>query len=477
MSSFFLPSKGSRQGTKRKSGPAKAKGAKKSQLPRSNARKVSALSEEIPSDSDVESPTKKPHRAREEEEGDEAEREETAAEKRLRLAKEYLARLEESGTKDDGGDHDVIGERLKEDLLEQTGRLQKRIAHLYTAPDPSAVRFFKSHQLPLTCVAMTMDEKYVYSGSKDCTVTKWDIESGKKQVVFVGHHKGVPGGVAGHTGQVLAVAVSSDGKFVATGGQDKVIHIWDGETNLHLHTFRGHNQPISGLVFQKGTHELFSCSFDRTVKIWNLNEMVYVETLFGHQDPVGAIDCLNKERPVTAGTSDRTLRVWKILEESHLVFNGHKSSIDCVKMINDDHFVSGSQDGTIAIWNVVKKKPLVTVKHKIQEDQPSSGSGDSPNWVTAVAALPNTDLIASGASDGYIRLWRCGDGFRSLEPCFSIPMPGVINGLAFSHSGKHLVAAVAQEHRFGRWWKVKGVKNGVAVVSLSKQSVEPMTSI
>lgn len=43
-----------------------------------------------------------------------------------------------------------------------------------------------------------------------------DIETGKTQVVFVGHHKGVPGGVAGHTGQVLAVAVSSDGKYVVS---------------------------------------------------------------------------------------------------------------------------------------------------------------------------------------------------------------------------------------------------------------------
>lgn len=33
--------------------------------------------------------------------------------------------------------------------------------------------------------------------------------------------------------------------FQATGGQDKVIHIWDGSTNLHVHTFRGHNQPVS----------------------------------------------------------------------------------------------------------------------------------------------------------------------------------------------------------------------------------------
>ena len=36
---------------------------------------------------------------------------------------------------------------------------------------------------------------------------------------------------------------------------------------------------FQGLVFQSGTHELFSCSFDRTIKIWNVDELTYIETL------------------------------------------------------------------------------------------------------------------------------------------------------------------------------------------------------
>jgi len=39
------------------------------------------------------------------------------------------------------------------------------------------------------------------------------------------------------------------------------------------------------------------------------------------------------------------LRIWKITEESQLIYNGHKESIECVKYINDEHFVSGGMDG------------------------------------------------------------------------------------------------------------------------------------
>ena len=38
--------------------------------------------------------------------------------------------------------------------------------------DVNATRVFKGHQLPVTSVAMTPDDKYIYSGSKDCCIIK-----------------------------------------------------------------------------------------------------------------------------------------------------------------------------------------------------------------------------------------------------------------------------------------------------------------
>ena len=42
-----------------------------------------------------------------------------------------------------------------------------------------------------------------------------NLESGKKDVIFPGHRKGIVG-VVGHTGHVQALAVSSDGKFLVS---------------------------------------------------------------------------------------------------------------------------------------------------------------------------------------------------------------------------------------------------------------------
>jgi len=50
---------------------------------------------------------------------------------------------------------------------------------------------------------------------------------------------------------------------------------------------------------------------------------------FGHQDKITDIDVLSQERVVTSGARDGSVRVWKIIEESQLVFHGHRLIIVC----------------------------------------------------------------------------------------------------------------------------------------------------
>lgn len=161
-----------------------------------------------------------------------------------------------------------------------------------------------------------------------------------------------------------------------------------------IKTFKGHRDAITGLAFRKRTHTLYSASADRTVKHWSLDEMSYVETLFGHQDKITGIDAGLRERAVTSGGRDGSVRVWKIVEDSQLVFNGPAMSIDCVKLINEDHFVTCGEDGHLSLWGTQKKRPLCTVPSSHGVD-PKNGVA---NWVSAVAALPMTDLVASGES-------------------------------------------------------------------------------
>jgi ribosomal RNA-processing protein 9 len=154
------------------------------------------------------------------------------------------------------------------------------------------------------------------------------------------------------------------------------------------------------------------------------------------------------------------VRVWKLLDESQLVFKGHETgSIDCLAQLSEEAYVTGGEDGVVALWNVNKKKPVAQAKAA------HGGTG-----ITSVAVVKGSDLVASGGSDGVVRLWGAAStgqaSTSSLREVGRAPLPGFVNGLQIATSGKFAVAAVGQEHRLGRWSRVKEGKNGLHVIKL-----------
>ncbi|XP_074861336.1 U3 small nucleolar RNA-interacting protein 2 isoform X4 [Carettochelys insculpta] len=175
----------------------------------------SKLNEEISSDSEAESSALGGKRKKDNEAEEEIE--ETAQEKKLRLAKVYLEQLrqqEEEKAEEEAFEKDLVASRLKEDVLEQKGKLQRPVAKELQPPDTAAIRVLRGHQLPITCLVISPDDKSIFSAAKDCSIIKWDVESGKKLHVIPGGKKGTEAQHVGHTTPVLCMAVSSDGKYL-----------------------------------------------------------------------------------------------------------------------------------------------------------------------------------------------------------------------------------------------------------------------
>jgi len=394
---------------------------------------------------------------------------ETPEEKRLRLAQEYLKKVEEEldeeeelRDKESQVDRDsLISNKLKQQSFEGKGKRKRKLGAQLTGKTLSgdSVKFYRGHHLSVTCIVLSQDGRYAFTGSKDCSIIKWDVDTGKKLFTFPGSRHSNQKSTTGHTAQVLALALSSDGKFLASSGKDQLIKIWDANTNKLIDTFKGHRDIVSALAFRMGSHQLFSGSHDRTVKIWNIDEMAYVETLFGHQSEVTCLDSLLKERAISTG-NDRTARIWKVVEEAQLVFKGHTASIDCVSLQSEDTYATGSQDGSVAFWNSTKKKPVHTIKNAHES------SDGTAAWISSLSACKFTDLVASGAGNGSIHLWKTEEGNSSVSHLTSIAVPGFINGLAFSHDARILVAGVGKEHRMGRWSNIKEARNGIAIIRL-----------
>ncbi|KAI4120086.1 MAG: hypothetical protein LQ345_000042 [Seirophora villosa] len=346
---------------------------------------------------------------------------ETGAQRRLRLAEQYLENIkgetETVGFDAEDVDRDLIAERLKEDVAATKGRLYRRIASTLDFSAPSVTSFRADTQ---TTTSIAVCPPFAYTVSKDITLIKWELptqppplsEKKKKnkpstkppapprrRPIKLLYTRGNPHESRNpkyehHTAPILAVAASADGKFVVTGGADKRLIIWSATDLKPLRIFTQHRDAVTGLAFRKGTNQLYSSSKDRTIKTWSLDELGYLETLFGHQDEVLDVAALALERCVSVGARDRTARLWKVVEESQLVFRGGgggggtsekrrpekdnramtngdmaapplksyaEGSIDRVAMLDEETFVTGSDNGGISLWSMHKKKPVFTV--------------------------------------------------------------------------------------------------------------------
>ncbi|KAI9297969.1 WD40 repeat-like protein [Neoconidiobolus thromboides FSU 785] len=464
-----------------------------------------------------------------EEDYDSEENNETAEEKRLRLAKEYLKGLKEGFVGDELEvdakeiDRDIITQRLLKDSLEAENKLYFKIAEQIPDLESFTIRVKKAHQLAVTCVEVDITRNRIITGSKDASIIIWDFNTFQKIHTFPGGRRELKK-FEGHTKPILSMALSFDGKLLASGGRDNKIIIWDLESLNYKGQFIQHKDAVSGLTFRLNSYDLYSCSFDRTIKVWNAEEMSYIETLFGHQDHIYDIQALSKEQCVTSGARDKTVRLWKIIEQTQLVFRAGmttkstenkdknsreidqeenetkestqnkegiikyvEGSVDKVCMLDEVNFISGGDSGNLCVWNTNKKKPSFTLPlaHGLNP------LNQQPNLITAVACFPFTDLVASGSTDGYLRLWKANFGQkRILEPITKVPMEGFINSIKIStKDSKHhkmitkkgegvegneekesikynIVVGLGQESSYGRWDINKNCKNRIVVVEV-----------
>lgn len=98
---------------------------------------------------------------------------------------------------------------------------------------------------------MSEDGRILFSASKDGAIIKWDLITGQrvstlyKQRAPKGKGKQKETVFDGHTDEVLALAMSSDGKYLASGGKDRRVAVWDAAEVKLLKSFGGHKDLIS----------------------------------------------------------------------------------------------------------------------------------------------------------------------------------------------------------------------------------------
>jgi WD40 repeat protein len=287
---------------------------------------------------------------------------------------------------------------------------------LYSQEDPYFVREFKKHKGGVVSVAFSSDGKYLVSGGEDKMVCIYSTEIGDEISSFSNYY--VPRGLL----------ATNNEKLIFGSGPDIVIADFSGNLSG---TFKGNTTYIQSVDLAVERNKLTAGSYDKTVKIWDINDGQIEIKLEGHTKNVLAVCFSPDEKYLATGSRDQTVKIWNTLTGEILrSMELHSDNILDVEYHPGGNYVlSASLDKSIRLWDVRTGK---CVRTYVGHDK----------GIADIEFLPDGFHFVSCSYDGTIILWETFTGKKVYS---FIDHKGPVLSIDVSPDGKYLLSGGMDE--------------------------------
>jgi len=245
---------------------------------------------------------------------------------------------------------------------------------------------FKGHRGDVRAALFTHDGRKLVSAGRDAQVRVFDVPSGRLL------HR------LDHREPVHSLAISPDGKTLATGG--RAVRLWDIETGENVGMLAGHLAAIRGLVYSHDGKTLYSAGEDRIIRFWNAVDHVELKSLPAQEKPIHGI-ALSPDGAVLVSASGNyhspeesgQVKLWNAITGDEMSTLPDYSTGYCSVAFTEDGgtLLFSDASGRVRLWNMEKNQLAAEMTCERRAN--------------AVALIPKGTLFAVGGWPGTISIW------------------------------------------------------------------------
>ncbi|XP_065178702.1 WD repeat-containing protein on Y chromosome-like isoform X1 [Sycon ciliatum] len=201
--------------------------------------------------------------------------------------------------------------------------------------------------------------------------------------------------------------------FIATGGLDRVIRLWDIHRAARpAMVLKGHDSAVLYLKFNESEQHLLSMSSDMAIRVWEVHEGSLLLTVRQGEhriyNDLTAVNYHEYDRCV-AIASGTGLAMLPLSDRDflHLPHNSHERPVKCIKYnLKFAQVITGCEGSTIAVWDLYSGVRQTELKN--------AHSGLS---LTAMALDEANSLLFTAARDGQVKMWNyhCSKHLATME--------------------------------------------------------------
>ncbi|MFN6497943.1 MAG: NACHT domain-containing protein [Nostoc sp. DedQUE01] len=229
--------------------------------------------------------------------------------------------------------------------------------------------------------------------------------------------------------QVFSVTFSPDGQFLATGGADSELNLWQTRDNELVWSSIAHKNVVRAIVFSPDGKTLASGGEDCHIKFWDIQTGKCLKTLIGHTANIRSITFSPDGKILASGGEDYTVKFWSVSEGECLkTFNEQVGYVRSIAFSPDGKILAyTSNNYSIELWNTNTKSSIQILQ-------------GHTNCVKAIAFSPNGKFLASAGNDYTVKIWDIYTG-----QCLNtfIGHVGKVNSVAFHFNSQMIVTGSA----------------------------------